>query len=245
MAQAGARGLAGTAAAARRALALLELAAGRPAAALEHVDVHGGLAHPGMLLYAVPELVEAAVRSGQPERALEPYERYRGWAQASESAELRATAARCAALLQTGENAEQSYQLALKWHAQQESPLESARTELLFGEFLRRERRRSQARPHLQAAEEIFHQLGAVVWAGRAAEELRATGATVARRGAGPVLELTPQERRIVEAVREGASNREIAAQLFLSPRTVDYHLRKVFQKAGITSRAELVHLEF
>jgi DNA-binding CsgD family transcriptional regulator len=240
LSQASARGLAGASMSARRALALLDLAAGRPAAALEHLELRGE-GHPGMVLYAVPELVEASVRAGQPDRATGAYERYQTWAQASDSAELRATAARCAALLK---NSEQDYEAALKWHAQSESLIETARTELLFGEYLRRERRRSDARGHLRAAEEIFHRLGASQWAARAAEELRATGATVPRRGPGPSVELTPQERRIVDGVRDGATNREIAAQLFLSPRTVDYHLRKVFQKAGITSRAELIRLE-
>lgn len=119
--------------------------------------------------------------------------------------------------------------------------MERARTELLFGEYLCRARRRSDARPHPRAALETFDRLGAPVWADRAREELRASGETARRREPGAMATLTPQERRIVAAVSEGATNREVAAQLLLSPRTVDYHLRKVFQKLGISSRTELI----
>ncbi len=121
--------------------------------------------------------------------------------------------------------------------------MEQARTQLLFGQHLRHQRRRSDARPHLRAALETFQRLGASAWAERARHELRATGETTRRREPSTLATLTPQELRIVAAVSEGASNREIAAQLFLSPRTVDYHLRKVFEKAGISSRAELIRL--
>lgn len=121
--------------------------------------------------------------------------------------------------------------------------MELARTQLLFGEHLRRERRRADARPHLRAALETFRRLGASSWADRARAELRAADAPKPRHTPTITTALTPQERRIVLAVSEGATNREIAAQLFLSPRTVDYHLRKIFQKAGINSRTELVRL--
>ena len=120
-------------------------------------------------------------------------------------------------------------------------PLQRARTELLYGEWLRRERRRMEARVHLRAALELFRTLGAVPWAGRAEDELRATGKTVRKRDLSAVDRLTPQELQIAGLVTEGLTNREIAAQLYLSPRTVDYHLRKVFTKLGIGSRSELV----
>lgn len=130
---------------------------------------------------------------------------------------------------------------ALTLHTRANAPFELARTELLLGEHLRRARRRADARPHLRAALEMFHRLGASMWADRARNELRAAGESEQPARAQALAKLTPQEQRIAAAVGEGATNREIAGQLFLSPRTVDYHLRKIFQKAGISSRAELI----
>jgi DNA-binding NarL/FixJ family response regulator len=127
--------------------------------------------------------------------------------------------------------------------AEADAPLELARTELLFGEHLRRERRRSHAQAHLRAAVETFRRLGASSWADRARGELRAAGGSELQQSQKIMSALTPQERRIALAVSEGATNREVAAQLFLSPRTVDYHLRKIFQKTGISSRTGLVRL--
>jgi DNA-binding CsgD family transcriptional regulator len=120
-------------------------------------------------------------------------------------------------------------------------PLQRARTELLYGEWLRRERRRTDARGHLRAALELFRTLGAVPWAERAEAELRATGETARKRDVSAVEQLTPQELQIAGLVTGGLTNKEIAAQLFLSPRTVDYHLRKVFTKLGIASRTDLI----
>ena len=119
--------------------------------------------------------------------------------------------------------------------------MQRARTELLYGEWLRRERRRTDARAHLRAAIDIFRRRGVVPWAERAEAELRATGETARKRGAAAVDQLTPQELQIAGLVTGGLTNRDIAAQLFLSPRTVDYHLHKVFTKLGIASRTELV----
>jgi len=121
------------------------------------------------------------------------------------------------------------------------SPLDGARTELIYGEWLRRQRRRTDARVHLRAALEAFRRLGALPWEQRAEAELRATGETARKRDLSAAAQLTPQERQIAGLVAEGLTNREIAAQLFLSPRTVDYHLRKVFTKLGIGSRADLI----
>ena len=121
------------------------------------------------------------------------------------------------------------------------SPFWRARTELLYGEWLRRERRRQEARGHLLTAAELFHQLRALPWENRAAAELRATGETTSKRDRLALDQLTPQELQIAGLVTQGLTNREIAAQLYLSPRTVDYHLRKVFTKLGIASRTQLV----
>jgi DNA-binding CsgD family transcriptional regulator len=120
-------------------------------------------------------------------------------------------------------------------------PLQRARTELLYGEWLRRERRRTDARGHLRTALEMFRTMGAAPWAERAEAELRATGETARKRDVSAVEQLTPQELQIAGLVAGGLTNKEIAAQLFLSPRTVDYHLRKVFTKLGIASRSELI----
>jgi DNA-binding CsgD family transcriptional regulator len=244
--EAGKRQLASATAAAYRALGLLDLAAGRPTEAMEHLqamDRDCGRAHPGIMLATVPELVEAAARADQPDRAAEPLDRFATWAEATRSPELRALVARCHALLASADAAEAGFRLALELHARTDAPMEQARTELLYGEHLRRERRRAEARPHLREALRTFQRLGASTWADRARDELRATGETARRRQPGALATLTPQELRIVAAVSEGASNREIAAQLFLSPRTIAYHLRKVFQKTGISSRGELIRL--
>ncbi|MGH3994747.1 MAG: helix-turn-helix transcriptional regulator, partial [Pseudonocardiaceae bacterium] len=123
------------------------------------------------------------------------------------------------------------------------SPFDRARTELLYGEWLRRERRRMDARPHLRAALELFQQLAVSPWEERARAELRASGETARRRDPSTRDQLTPQELQIAHLVAEGMTNREIGAQLFLSPRTIDYHLRKVFTKLEIASRAELVRI--
>ncbi len=111
----------------------------------------------------------------------------------------------------------------------------------LFGEFLRRERRRGDARDQLRSALETFERLRAEPWAERTRTELRATGETARKRDPSTLHDLTPQELQIARLVAEGLSNKEAAAQLFLSPRTVEYHLRKVFTKLGIGSRADLI----
>jgi DNA-binding NarL/FixJ family response regulator len=119
-----------------------------------------------------------------------------------------------------------------------------ARTKLAFGEHLRRGRKRVDARRHLRAALVLFDELGATPWADRAAQELRASGETARRRDNTTVTELTAQERQVATLVRQGLSNRDAAAQLFVSHRTVEFHLRNVFSKLGISSRAELAALQ-
>ena len=124
------------------------------------------------------------------------------------------------------------------------SPFDAARTELLYGEWLRRRRRRIDARRHLRSALDCFGRLGAAPWEARARAELRASGETARRRDPSTREELTPQELQIARLVAGGKTNPEVAAQLFLSPRTIDYHLRKVFSKLDIASRAELANLD-
>ncbi|HEX6444674.1 MAG TPA: AAA family ATPase [Streptosporangiales bacterium] len=229
---------------ARHALGLAELLSGHATAALRQLEAmaRSTRAGTGPVLDAALDVVEAAVRAGEPDRAAGPLERFDTWANATGAPELRALSARARALLASGEDATAAYEVALELHAERGRPMDEARTRLLAGEHLRRERRPSQAREHLRAAFETFTRLDAPGWASRAQEELRACGETVRSRPSA-LSALTPQELRIATAAGEGATNREIAAQLFLSPRTVEYHLRKVFQKTGVSSRTELARL--
>ncbi len=128
-------------------------------------------------------------------------------------------------------------------HADSDRRFEEARTRLVYGEHLRRMKRRSDARTQLRAAIDIFERLGAAPWEERARTEFRATGETARKRDPSTLDQLTPQEMQIVRHVAEGTTNKAVAAQLFISPRTVAYHLRNVFVKLGISSRAELIRL--
>jgi DNA-binding CsgD family transcriptional regulator len=152
--------------------------------------------------------------------------------------------ANCRALTSEGAVAETYFFEALELLPAARRPFEYARTQLLLGEVLRRNRKRREARDHLRPAIATFEQLGAGPWEERARSELRATGETARKRDPSTLGDLTPQELQIARLVAGGARNREVAAQLFLSPRTIDYHLRKVFMKLGISSRAELAQME-
>ncbi|HEY6745437.1 MAG TPA: AAA family ATPase [Mycobacteriales bacterium] len=222
------------------ALTTLDLALGRPDRALDRLEALAATGHRAVALSSTPELVEAAVRVGRPERGRAAMDLFAGWATSSASPWSTAMLARCRALLSAGDIAAAHFEDALASHALGGASLDSARTQLLYGEFLRRERRRIEARPHLREALETFERLGATPWAERARAELRASGETARRRASGPAHALTPQERQIALFVASGATNKEIAAQLYVSPRTVDHHLRNVFSKLGITSRAQL-----
>jgi DNA-binding CsgD family transcriptional regulator len=147
------------------------------------------------------------------------------------------------ALLADDRHAEAHFAEALAHHARSPRRVDQARTELAFGEYLRRARRRVDARAHLRAALEIFEDAGAAPWAERARQELRASGETARRRDDSPATALTPQELQVAGLVAEGLPNREVAARLFVSPRTVEFHLRNVFAKTGVTSRTELARL--
>jgi DNA-binding CsgD family transcriptional regulator len=147
------------------------------------------------------------------------------------------------ALLTGGGEAGELLRRALEQHERSRRRFDRARTQLAYGEFLRRSRRRVDTPTHLRAALETFDDLGASAWAERARNELRASGETARRRDASSAAELTPQELQVARVVRQGLSNRDAAAQLFVSPRTVDFHLRNVFAKLGVTSRAELATL--
>jgi DNA-binding CsgD family transcriptional regulator len=229
---------------ARATLGLLDLTLGRPEDAvsilLELTTEDREDLDPLIAARSVPDAVEAIVRAGRPRGLADaPLERLRAWADHAPSDTRRAALARCEALVERRPPAE-AFDEAMSL-IDSFNPFERARTELLYGEWLRRERRRTDARTHLRAAAELFNSLGAVPWGQRAQAELRATGETARKRDPSTLDELTPQEEQIASLAAEGMTNREIAAQLFLSPHTIEYHLRKVFTKLGITSRAELI----
>lgn len=240
-----ARGLALPAAIATWAIAELDLGAGRWSTALEGLEsvatVRRGFSHPLLALASTPDRVEAAVRAGRPESVADAFAVFEGWAMQSGASWAAAIVERCRGLLAPPTNARAHFEEALRLHADDETSYDRARTELLYGELLRREKQRTEARRHLRAALATFERFNAAFWAERAGSELRATGETARKRDASTLAHLTPQELQIATLVSEGGSNKEIAAQLFLSPRTVEYHLRKVFQKLGISSRAELI----
>jgi DNA-binding CsgD family transcriptional regulator len=191
-----------------------------------------------------PDLVEAGARGGAPDLAAQAEAAFRAWAEYTGQPWALAVAARCRALTSPAAEAGQHYQQAVRLHDGAGRPFEQARTRLLYGEWLRRDRQRTAAREQLTAALEVFEELGAASWAGRTRAELRATGLAATRvREPGLLAALTPQELQIARRAAAGESNRDIAAQLFLSHRTVGYHLYKAFPKLGITSRQELAAL--
>ena len=197
-------------------------------------------------LLAVLDRIEAAVRAGERESAREWLTSFEPWAESVQVGWARAVALHCGALLADDEaDAERRFREAIAIHADETRPFERARTELAFGEFLRRSRRRVEAREHLRAALDGFETLGAPLWAERARVELRASGQTARKRDPSTSSDLTAQEHQIARFVAEGLSNRDVAARLFLSPRTIDFHLRNVYRKLGISSRTELPHLGF
>ena len=132
---------------------------------------------------------------------------------------------------------------AMSEHRSGSRRFEAARTELAYGSLLRRQRRRVDARGHLRTALAMFDELDATPWAERTGAELRATGETARRRDPSTMLQLTPQELHVAEFVGQGLTNKDVAARMFLSPRTIDYHLRSIFAKLGITSRTELARM--
>jgi DNA-binding CsgD family transcriptional regulator len=226
-------------------VALLDLSIGQPEATVKRLlslsTAPPGVGHPYFVLNSVPDLVEACVRAGTPALAKDAHSAFQAFAQPGAPTWALALAARCRALLAEGEAAGVEFEEGIRLHSEGTRPFDRARTELLFGEHLRRQRRRRESREYLRSAFESFESLGAPHWAERAHAELRASGETARKRDPSTLGQLTPQELQIARLVGEGSSNKEVAAQLFLSPRTVDYHLRKVFMKLGISSRAELI----
>jgi DNA-binding CsgD family transcriptional regulator len=191
-------------------------------------------------MWALPELIEAATRTGQTQLAAAALGRLAEATSIGQTDWGQGIYARCRALLSDSEEAEDSYREAIGRLGRTGFRPELARAHLLYGEWLRRQRRRADAATQLRTAHEMFDTIGMRAFAERARRELRATGETARRRTASPHEQLTPQEAQIAQLARAGLSNPEIAAQLFLSPRTVEYHLAKVFTKLDITSRRQL-----
>ncbi|MEV6148900.1 LuxR C-terminal-related transcriptional regulator [Nonomuraea sp. NPDC052129] len=223
------------------ALALLDLCLGRFAAAHDRftaITAAGpGAGHPTVVWRTAPDRVEAAVGAGDEAGAQAVLAAYEQWSTHAATAESHALLARCRGLVESSEDALGE---ALRLHT---NPFEAARTALLLGERLRRTQRPGEARTHLRTAWETFERAGARPWARRAQEELRAAGESGQASPAAVLDALTPQELRIAGLVADGLSSKQIAAQLFLSPRTVEYHLYKIYPKLGIGSRTDLARL--
>jgi DNA-binding CsgD family transcriptional regulator len=201
-----------------------------------------GAGHLVVRVAATPTGVEAAMRAGRPAYAEQLLVVFDRWAPQTRNPDWLALSARCHALL-GGDEADAHFEHALAEHDRGESGFEHARTELLFGEHLRRHRRPALARSHLRSALDTFQRLDCGWWADRVAAELRAAGESAPRQSMPANAVLTAQQLRIAELVAAGATNREVAAALFLSPRTVDHHLRNVFSRLGIRSRVDLARL--
>jgi DNA-binding CsgD family transcriptional regulator len=194
----------------------------------------------GLCGWSLVELIEAAAHSGKPDVAAPALRRLEARTRAAGTDWALGVAASSRALLSEGLTADSLYREALERLTRTRIAMHLARVHLLYGEWLRREGRRVEAREHLRRAHETFSQAGAEAFGERTRRELLATGETVHKRADGMLDELTPQEAQIARLAREGATNVEIGARLFISPRTVEYHLRKVFTKLGISSRREL-----
>jgi DNA-binding CsgD family transcriptional regulator/tetratricopeptide (TPR) repeat protein len=233
-----AHGIAAAADDVRLGIAELELSLAHGAAARDMIEA---VSHPLFRLVATPMLVEATLLSDDHELAPETIDALASLGEQAQDPGRLAIVARTRALLAPSASlAEPLFLEALTHQRQHAQPFERARTELSYGEFLRRAQRRTEARVPLRAALATFEGLNTPLWADRARAELEATGITARKRDPSTLDTLTPQELRIAKLVAGGATNRDVANQLFLSPKTVEYHLRKVFLKLGVSSRVEL-----
>jgi DNA-binding CsgD family transcriptional regulator len=188
----------------------------------------------------LPEVIEAAARTGRADLARQALDRLSAMTTIEGSDWAKGLEARSRALVSEGQEAEQGYAEAVERLGRTRLRPERARTHLLFGEWLRRENRRTDARHQLHAAYHLFTAIGAEAFAERARSELLASGEKVRKRDSDTYHQLTPQEEHIVRLARDGRTNSEIAAELFLSTRTVEWHMRKVYAKLGVTSRRDL-----
>ena len=232
-------------AAARGVLGRLELALGRPEGAV--AVLRPGLAEvEGMGLHdrdasPQPDLIEALIQVGRRDEASTVLDRYAEWALGGTPLWGGALVARCRGLLADDESFSAHFEQALDLHGKVEDRFEQARTSLYYGERLRRVGRKAEARDRLRQALALFDELQATPWSDRAERELRATGERIRRAQHGLGQELTPQELQVALPVAEGKTNKQAAAELFLSPKTVEFHLASVYRKLGVSSRRELI----
>jgi DNA-binding NarL/FixJ family response regulator len=194
----------------------------------------------GTAIWTLTELIEAAVRCDQPERARRAFERVQETTRAAGTDWALGIEARLRALLSDGDDADELYKEAIRRLARSRVRVQLARTHLLYGEWLRRQRRRLDAREQLRTAHELFTEFGVEAFAERARLELEATGERARKRTVETPDQLTPQETQIARLAAQGETNREIAARLFISASTVEYHLRKAFRKLDVKSRVQL-----
>ena len=234
------RGAVGEMAMATSSMAILELGLGNYESAVAALLPAWTDDTPLVGTRALPDLVEAAVRSGKQPLAEQALARLEERTRATGTPLALGLLARSGALLAGPERAREAFEEALHLLRQTSAGPQIARAHLLYGEWLRRQRRRREARDQLRTAHEMFEAFHLDAFADRARVELRATGEHAQRRQAGHPEELTPQEARIAGLVSRGEANRDIATQLFISPSTVEYHLHKVFRKLGVTSRTQL-----
>ncbi|MPV90258.1 AAA family ATPase, partial [Georgenia ruanii] len=236
------RGAVGEMAMAASFLGVLELSLGNYGSAVVCLDAAYTDDTPLVGTRSLPDLVEAAVRSGRRDLAERALHRLEDRATATGTSLALGLLARSRALLATPAQALDEYEDALDRLGRTRAASEVARTLLLYGEWLRRQRRRREARAQLRTAHDMFDGMGMYAFAERARLELSATGEHVPKRETETPEDLTPREAQVAALVSQGAANRDIAAQLFVSPSTVEYHLHKVFRKFGVTSRTQLAH---
>ncbi|WP_051450853.1 LuxR C-terminal-related transcriptional regulator [Actinospica robiniae] len=223
-----------------QALCILDLGLGRYGEAKRHALLAYEEDAPSQGNLMLPLLVEAAVRAGDRHTAARALTRLEERAQSAGTPWALGMLARCRALMDEGDDAEAWYQESIDLFAKVPLAAEQARSRLLFGEWLRRRRRRVEARTQLRSAYESFDAWGASLFAERARTELLATGETARRRVPGAGSDLTPQERQVALLAVSGLTNAEIASRLFITTSTVEFHLNKVFRKLGITSRRRI-----
>jgi DNA-binding CsgD family transcriptional regulator len=226
------------------ALGDLDFAFGRPDAALAHYREWDALLTARGIedtdLWPGPELTETLLRLGLGEEAAAAADRHEQSARAKGQPWALARAARARGLLAPDDDFDQRFGDAIDLHAQTPDVFETARTRLAYGARLRRAGRRIQAREQLREAIDVFDALGAEPWSNLARVELEGTGETARRRDPSTLDQLTPQELQIALLLAEGRTTREAAASMFLSPKTIEYHLRNLYRKLGIHSRPEL-----
>lgn len=220
------------------ALTCVDLVRDRPADALGRMGhVIAGGVHAGVRALAAPDIVEAAVRRGEPSTADSALRGYTRWVRSTDPPSRLAVSHRCQAMVSDGADAEDHFSEAIRLHRISGTTMELAKTELFYASRLRRNRKPRQARELLHDSIGHFKRHEADYWVNRARAELHAVGEPPP---AGGVPALTPQQEKIARLVAEGATNREVAARLFLSQRTVEHHLRNIFTRLGVRSRVEL-----